>query len=150
MRVDAFLADTVDKVNGKLYVLGAGWNVIVASRVPMRHPRIGIGLLIRVPYTETDTHHDLSVRLEDADGAILAVADHPTDPAKKLHSLDHRFQIGRPAQLPPGAEQVVPMALNISGLGFADYGNYRFVVTIDSQESALLPIAVISPPDSGA
>ena len=145
MKVDAFLADTVEKVNGKLYILGAGCNVIFARRVPMRHARVGIGLLIRVPYTETDVQHLVSIRLEDADGRVLPIADMPGRTDEKLHTLSQGFRIGRPTQLPPGTEQIVPMAINIQGLGFSSYGNYRFVVNIDDQPSALLPLSVIEP-----
>ena len=49
IELDAFLADSVASVQGKLYALGAGWNRIAVAQFPARHDRVGIGLLFRVP-----------------------------------------------------------------------------------------------------
>ena len=49
IELDAFLADSVASVQGKLYALGAGWNRIAVALFPARHDRVGIGLLFRVP-----------------------------------------------------------------------------------------------------
>jgi len=49
IELDAFLADSVASVQGKLYALGAGWNRISVALFPARHDRIGIGLLFRLP-----------------------------------------------------------------------------------------------------
>ena len=146
MQIDAFLADSVDKVNGKLYVLGAGWNVIAAPRLPSRHSRIGIGMLIRVPYTETDSEHTLQVSLEDADGHVLPLADAPGSPGERVSFLAAKFRVGRPPVLPPGAEQIMPMAMNIDGLVFQSYGQYRFVITVDGAQATTLSLSVAAPP----
>ena len=45
IELDAFLADSVASVQGKLYALGAGWNRIAVALFPARHDRVGIGLL---------------------------------------------------------------------------------------------------------
>lgn len=57
MEVDAFLADSIVSAEGKLYVQGAGWNKIQATSFPFRHSRIGIGVIIHVPYTATNQVH---------------------------------------------------------------------------------------------
>ncbi len=49
IELDAFLADSVASVQGKLYALGAGWNRIAVALFPARHDRVGIGLLVRIP-----------------------------------------------------------------------------------------------------
>ena len=49
IELDAFLADSVASVQGKLYALGAGWNRIAVAQFPARHDRVGIGLLVRIP-----------------------------------------------------------------------------------------------------
>ena len=47
IQVDGFLADSVVRAEGKLYVQGAGWNRITASLFPVVHDRIGKGRLAR-------------------------------------------------------------------------------------------------------
>jgi hypothetical protein len=51
MKVRAFLADSVQSVDGKLYVLGAGWNRLAAGGFPARHDRVGIGVLLTINAT---------------------------------------------------------------------------------------------------
>jgi hypothetical protein len=43
IEIEAFLADSVESVEGKLYVLGAGWNVLHTPALPFRQARIGVG-----------------------------------------------------------------------------------------------------------
>ena len=77
MELDAFVADSVVAVDGKLYAQGAGWNVITTPQLPVRHARIGLGLIIHVPYTATNTMHRFDVRLDDSDGGRVALGDAP-------------------------------------------------------------------------
>lgn len=78
MEEAAFLADSVVAAEGKLYVRGAGWNVINTQALPCRHDRIGVGVRVSVPYTATNQMHSLEFVLEDADGKALPIGDaHP-------------------------------------------------------------------------
>jgi streptogramin lyase len=49
--VEGFLANSGVVARRKLHVQGAGWNVVYTQSLPRRHPRIGIGLVVRVAYT---------------------------------------------------------------------------------------------------
>src|SRR5207244_3465248 len=113
---------------GKLYVQGAGWNVINAASIPARHNRIGIGVLIHVPYLATNQSHVLEISLEDADGQSLPIGDAPGSPDEKLRSMRVDFNIGRPAMIRPGDEQVMPLAVNVDGLVFEREDQYSFVI----------------------
>ena len=145
--IDAFLADSVDSANGKLYALGAGWNTIVTAVVPARHDRIGIGMLIRVPYTATNQSHQLELRLEDADGAVLPLAEKPGgESGEKIDKLGASFNVGRPPQLAPGEEQIVALAINIDGLVFEKPERYRFVISIDGTDVKDLGLRILSQP----
>jgi hypothetical protein len=141
MEIDAFLADSVVVAEGKIHALGAGWNVINARGIPTRHDRIGIGFIIRVPYTETNQEHTFELRLEDADGHRLTFGDNPQGEGR-VEGFGGRFNVGRPPNLKPGDEQVVPFALNINGLTFENDGNYRFVIAIDGEDTKELPFRV--------
>ena len=142
IEVDGFLADSVVVAEGKIYVQGAGWNVINAVRLPAQHDRIGIGFVVRVPYTATNQDHAFEVRLEDADANRLTFGDNPEGEGR-VEGLGGQFNVGRPPTLKPGDEQVVPFAVNINALPLEKAGNYRFVISIDGQDIKELPFRVM-------
>ena len=145
MDVDAFLADSVVAAEGKLYVQGAGWNAIFSPVVPVRQSRLGVGVLIQVPYSATNQMHTLEVKIVDADENSLVIADAPLGsdtPDGKVRELKGQFTVGRPPLLPAGDEQIVPIALNIDGLVFPEPGRYSVVVSISGTEVKRLPIRV--------
>jgi hypothetical protein len=145
--VDAFLADSVaGPGDGKVYILGGGWNVLRTQSLPIRHPRLGIAVLVTVPYLlATNEAHRLEIHLEDADRAPLAIGDAPPDAVTqdgKLRRLTAEFAIGRPVGVEPGDEQVVAVAINIDGLVFERAGSYSFVIGVDGQEAKRLRFRV--------
>lgn len=145
MQIDAFLCDSVVSAEGKLYVHGAGWNTIWAQSFPARHPRVGIGIIIHVPYTATNQVHKLEVRVEDQDGNVIPIGDAPpgTDsPDGKIRKLGGEFNVGRPPVLPPGDQQVVALAIQIDGLTFTDPNMYSVVIDLDGSEAKRLPMRV--------
>ena len=146
MDVTAFLSDSVVVAEGKLYVQGAGWNVITTKHIPLTYDRIGIGIIVQVPYTETNEVHTLEVALVDADGHQLKLGDRPPDPVTgdtTVHALQAQFNIGRPPTLQPGDEQILPIALNVTGLRFDRADRYTFVVRVDGVEATRLPFRVV-------
>lgn len=153
MEVDAFLADSVVVAEGKLYVQGGGWNGITAVGFPARHPRIGIGAIIHVPWEATNQMHSLEVRIEDSDGHLLPlapVAEGTSGPGIEdgfIRQIKGQFNVGRPPTLQIGDEQVVPIAMNLDGLEFKVPSQYRVVVAIDGTDMRTLPLrlALLSP-----
>jgi hypothetical protein len=133
MEIEAFLADSVVSAEGKLYVQGAGWNVITAPGFPTRHPRIGIGVIVSVAYNETNTEHHLAVRLEDEDGQELPFSGQGGEETARAR-VGADFNVGRPANLPPGEEQIIAMAINLDGLVFQHPGRYQLVVAVDGDD----------------
>jgi hypothetical protein len=149
MQVEAFLADSVASAEGKLYVQGAGWNVINTATVPVRHARIGIGIIIRVPYTATNQMHKFEVYLLDADGQQLPLGDAPPGAGGsdgKIRRLGGQFNVGRPPALQPGDEQLVAMAINIDGLVFDRADSYKFVIELDGFPEKELPFRLYQVP----
>ena len=133
------LVDAVDEANGKLYIHGGGWSVWWTDEVPALLPRLGIAAVISVPYTSTNEAHPFTVHLVDQDGTLIALGEGPDGP---VHRIQGEFNIGRPAELPPGDEQPVPIAVNLGGLVLPGIGAYSFVVEIDGIEEARLPFRV--------
>jgi hypothetical protein len=145
MEVDAFLADSVVSVEGKLYVQGAAWNVLNVTKLPARQSRIGIGIIIHVPYTATNQLHKFEVYLLDADDKELPLGDAPPEaeePDGKIRRLGAQFNVGRPPTLQPGDEQLVALAVNLDGLEFDRADAYRFVVELDGSREKFLPFRV--------
>lgn len=146
MEIDAFLADSVETVNGKIYALGAGWNVITTAALPAIHSRLGLGILIRVPYTATNQTHRLEISLMDSDGVQIPLADDPNNAGKKLMRFGTEFNVGRPPNLAPGEEQMLPMSMNIDRLRLPKAEKYNFVIEIDGAEVKRLPLRVAHQP----
>lgn len=152
MEVEALLSDSAVSVEGKLYLQGAGWNILNAPALPIRVPRIGLAMVFSVPWTETNSLHQFDVRLVDADGHIIPLADAPPGVEVddgKIRRLGASLNVGRPPTVSPGDEQLVPIAMNIDGLVFADAGRYEFVVSVDDQDMKRLPLRVVVAPTSG-
>lgn len=131
--VTSFLADSVDLVNGKIYALGIGWNTIFTPGFPIQHPRVGLGVLVNVPYTSTNEDHTLEITLQDEDGnptplRFLSNEDGSQTPDFKFSA---QFRLGRPPTLPAGDRQLMPLAINFDGLVFNKASMFRWVIEID-------------------
>lgn len=136
----AMLCDSAAAVEGKLYIQGGGWNAIAAGSMPFAAPRIGMALLIGVPYGDTERRHQLTVGLADEDGSALPLG--PVTATGRAAHLQLGFEVGRPPQLPPGDTQLLPFALNIDGYAFARPGGYAFVIAVDDHEITRLRFRV--------
>jgi hypothetical protein len=126
MEVDAFLADSVQATGGKLHALGIGWQVIQASAFPVRHDRIGLGLVVRTTSEEAGAH-TLSISLLDPNGAPRLFGDRPV--------FDVNFAS-------PDGEGTATLALNLDGLVFETEGSHTIVLVIDGDEAVRLPFRV--------
>jgi hypothetical protein len=145
MEVEAFLADSITNAEGKLYVLGAAWNILNTQAMPLRFPRIGIGLIFRVPYTATNQIHRFEVYLVDADGQEVPLGDAPPGIEAadgKIRRLGSQFNVGRPPTVQPGDEQLVAVAMNLDGLEFSRAESYSFKIELDGTVVKELPFRV--------
>jgi hypothetical protein len=130
---DAFLADSVASVQGKLYALGAGWNRIAVALFPARHDRVGIGLLVRIPAGSAVEARRFELRLLGPSGEDLSLGAGPEGPVNRIGG---EFTAG-------GAdEQIVPIALNLNGLPLPTPGDYRVVISMQGQDVKTLPFTV--------
>ena len=139
MRADVILADSAVAAEGKLYLQGAAWNTLWAPEFPFRLPRLGVAIVIHVPYTATNEGHRWEVRIDHEDGDPLPVADappgqEPDTPEGKITKFGSPFTVGRPPFLPAGAEQLLSVAVNIDGIMFEKPGNYSLIVALDGHD----------------
>jgi hypothetical protein len=131
MEIDAFLADSVQAAGGKLHALGIGWQVIQASAFPVRHDRIGLGLVVRTTPDEAGAH-TLSISLLDPNGAPRLFGDKPA------------FEAGFAS---PDGEGTATLALNLDGLVFETEGAHTIVLGIDGGERVRLSFRVQTRPE---
>jgi hypothetical protein len=133
IELDAFLADSVASVQGKLYALGAGWNRIGVALFPARHDRVGIGLLFRVPAGSPTEPNRFELRLIGPADEELTLGSGSEGPVNRIGG---EFTAG-------GAEeQIVPIALNLNGLALPAPGPYRVVISMHGEDVKTLPFTV--------
>jgi hypothetical protein len=129
------LADYVETANGKLYMMGGGWENYTVPE-GNRPVRFGVAIAIMVPWSATNEQHALSLRIEDADGRVVTP------------SMTGEFQVGRPAVLPPGAEQRILWALN-GDFALPVPGEYRLIAAIDGEDSEWTSFRLVTAPPQG-
>ena len=115
------LADYVESINGKLYMMGAAWEDYTLVD-PNRPARFGVAVAVMVPWAATNEQHTLQLRIEDADGQSV------------IPPTGVNFQVGRPPNLSPGSEQRLVLAFN-GDFPINTPGQYRVIAAIDDQDS---------------
>lgn len=113
------LANHVEAGNGLLYISGGGWTdhhrVVQSGRVPPSH--FGIAVSVCIPWTATNLPHSIVILVEDDDATTVVRSE-------------TQLSVGRPAALPPGAQQHAFVAVNVDTL-FPKAGGYRVVASLD-------------------
>ena len=133
MEIDfLILADAAQVADGKLYLLGGGWDRIAVQSLPaMQMAGIAVGVL--VPWSETNTPQTLTLTIEDEDGAAV------------LPQVAVRVEVGRPPGLPAGAEQRVMVAFNAQ-LALPRLGGYVITAALDGGTERRLRFGVVPGP----
>ena len=128
----ALLADSVQAVRGKLFVLGGGWDTLWVPRLPARHPSLAIGLRLRIPVSWKSESLKLSVELQDADGKALLP-----------RPLSHDIKLPTTAQQPQGATDFgLVRSFTFNNLRFDSEGAYSFVISVDDQPVSRIRFSV--------
>lgn len=113
------LADHVEALNGKLYMMGGGWDSLAVQNLELPVP-LSIACGVLVPYNETDEDHTLTLALRTPDGADIAPA------------LNVRFRTGRAPTLHRGADSHVPFAIRAE-FTFPGPGEFAVVGSVDDR-----------------
>jgi hypothetical protein len=143
--IDAVLCDSAVVADGKLYVHGGGWNMLTASQLPFVQARVGLAIVITVPYTETNREHEFAIQLVDQDGRTVPIgAGRRGDDGAMTRdaAIRGRFTVGRPAGLASGDSQPLPLALNIDQMEFGTPGLFSFDLSIDGEEYSRLSFRI--------
>lgn len=134
MEADLLLCDHAEAINGKLYIMGAAWNLLQA---PDQAITIALAIVVKVAWDEADQSHELIAELLDADGERIIMNGEPVAPSG-------RFELGRPTGVKPGSTLNMPLAFNLTGLVLG-VGQYEWRLTIDEEPVARAPFAVVEP-----
>ena len=116
MKVTMLLADSVQAVGGKLYILGGGWSITGPDPTPM-----AIALKIDVPWTEANNPHKLRLALFDEDGQAVIV---PTPTGQQPCEIHSSFEVGRPSGLKPGTPLDLALAINLPPISLRPNSRY--------------------------
>lgn len=135
----ALLADSVQAVRGKLFVLGGGWDTLWVARFPARHPSLAIGLRLRVPVSWQSETLRLSVELQDADGGALLP-----------RPLSHEIKLPTSTQKQPNATDYgLIRSFTFNNLRFDREGQYSFVISVDDDSVSRIRFTVRERPQPG-
>ena len=115
--------------------MGGGWNTLFAPGVPVR---IALGVLLAVPWDETNQRRQLRIELLTEDGELVQSNGREV-------TATAEFDIGRPPGVKPGSTLNAPFAINFDGL-VLDAGGYEFVVKIGEEIATRRPFYVVAPP----
>jgi hypothetical protein len=124
-RLTLLLADAAQVYDGKLQVLGGGWQFIG----PLISP-YAVAILVSVPWTETNRRHKISIGLHDSDGAPIKVASDPNGADAAALVMFAEFEIGRPPGFSQGTPLNIPLAFSVGALPLKP-GRYVWICTID-------------------
>jgi hypothetical protein len=113
------LADAVEALGGKLYMMGGGWDTMHVRNIEQPVP-MSIACGILVPWAETDDDHTLTITTEDQDRNQVAPP------------LTVTFKTGRSANLERGAPTHVPFAIKAEFV-LPTLGTYVIRATVDAR-----------------
>ncbi len=126
------VADSGDVVNGKLYLLGGGWDRLTVPQLPGT-PTVPftVAVGIDVPWSLTNQKHRFSLDVCDADGGEVA------------QLVGGEFEVGRPPGLRAGTPQRFQITVPAQP-PFSAPGRYVIRCSVDAVELGHTAIEVMS------
>jgi len=120
------VANHIEAINGLLYVSGGGWTdlwrgTFPEGQAPVNH--FGIGLGVRIGWTETNRQHHLVVRLAHEDG-------------EEIFRGEADVEVGRPPGVPEGSDQRAVLAITLE-MQFPRPGGYQLATELAREERSI-------------
>ena len=129
--MDVTLAALADSANisqeGKLNILGE-FNQIFASSLPVQHSAMSLVLRLEAGPVEYGQEKRIEIRLVDADGSSV---------------LDVGTAKVSVPNAGPGKRARLVTVLNIQNTILESYGDYAFVVLVNGDEKATVPLELV-------
>lgn len=135
MRFWPLLADHAQGLAGKLYVMGAGWNVTGPAPAPM-----ALAGILELDWDEANAPKALRIELLTEDGGPVVV---PTPEGDRPLVIETSVEVGRPPGTRPGSLFNVPIAINIGLLPIPPGAGYvwRFWIGGETRDDWRLPFS---------
>lgn len=130
------LADGAQVVNGKLYLLGGGWESVTVNADFPVHQRCALAAAFRVPWIETNQPINIEIEIVQEDGR---------EHEEPLLRIAGPIEVGRPAGFPGGGSQRAQLAVEME-LTFSQPGTYAIVGCVEGQELKRVPFIVVANP----
>jgi hypothetical protein len=146
MEIDAILCDHAQAADGKLFISGGGIDRSFAGPDLPHMISLGLGAVVRVPYTATNQVHKFTVTIVDEDGQPVGPYS-PDGIEQQPVQVEIPFNLGRPPGMMPGMSQPWSVALNFQ-LPLGRLGQYHFVVGIDGSDEKRLPLLLTLAPQA--
>ena len=122
----AFLCDAAVESGGKLHALGIGIDVLSASQVPVRHPRLS--LVLGLDYNQDEVgEHTMGLRVVDADGQDA------------VPQIEQRFPLLLDPGRPVGTARFV---MELQDVQFNRWGQHEFHIYVDNRLLTQIPLQV--------
>lgn len=127
------LCDWAEVINGKLYIMGAGWSRVPANR------QIGaaVAVMWKIPWAHANEPQAISLRLVTDDGQPV------NGPDDKPIMMEGSIEAGRPPGIKFGSPLDAPIAailqLNLKP------GRYRFEFTVSRELAAQVSFDAVTP-----
>jgi hypothetical protein len=125
MKVTMLLADHAQAAEGKLNIIGAGWNVAGPEPSPF-----AIAILFEVPWDRANERHSFRLELVDSDGYAVMV---PGGEDESPLVIEGHFEVGRPAGVKRGTPLPFPLAMNLPPQPIPPGGRYEWRLTVDDE-----------------
>jgi hypothetical protein len=158
MTVKAMLCEYAAMADSTLTTVGAGITRLITRPEPP-HPIFGaLAVLTQVPWGATNQQHRLTIELVADAGGDEGVAKRvPINMREQTWLPEHergiatfRFNVGRPADMPPGADTLFPLVLPLFGRQLPQLGSYFFHINLNGQFADRVSFQVLAPATSEA
>jgi hypothetical protein len=114
------LTDHSESLNGKLYAMGGGWNMLRFAQMPVNHA-FGIAFGVDVAWDEANQRHTLRLETQDPDGERLG------------DELEFEIEVGRPPGLVTGQDQRMVISIQANA-EFSKPGPHAVVIHAGERE----------------
>ena len=140
MRFWPLLADHAQAIDGKLYLMGGGWNIVGPAPTTM-----ALAGVLELEWDEANQPRHLSIELLTEDGRPVTV---PTPTGDRPVHIEANVEVGRPAGTRPGTPFNIPIAINLGPLPIPPGGRYvwRFTIAGATHDNWRLPFSTRAVP----
>ena len=146
LSTDMVLAQSVMGTDDTLSILGAGWSAMEAFTLPVRHPRLGVGVILTFGSNAPAGRHLVDLRLQNAYGMQLDLGQAPEGPKAPSFGRVNVDLFIEP--IPEGLDlplRRVCMAFNFDGLVLREYGLHEMMLAVDGMDVRSIGFVVRRP-----